>query len=134
MLQFSLLFFTTNSHNIKMLPLNHEPTTSTPLTTITHSGDVERGPDDQHQVRDYRKLAICSIICGLSCVGIVSLIYSVKTRELNKKSGGEPAHKAKEYSKKTLRWALGAIVALVGFIILVILLVGLLSYLLTFIN
>ncbi|GAA6108989.1 transmembrane protein 265 isoform X1, partial [Tachysurus ichikawai] len=56
------------------------------------------------------------------------------TRELNKKSGGEPAYKAKEYSKKTLRWGVGAMVGLVGFIILIILLLGLLSYLLTFIN
>lgn len=27
---------------------------------------------------NYRKLAICSIICGLSCIGIRALIYSVK--------------------------------------------------------
>lgn len=27
---------------------------------------------------NYRKLAICSIICGLSCIGIKALIYSVK--------------------------------------------------------
>lgn len=27
---------------------------------------------------DHRKLAICSIICGLSCLGIMSLMYSVK--------------------------------------------------------
>lgn len=26
----------------------------------------------------YRKLAICSIICGLSCIGCKALIYSVK--------------------------------------------------------
>lgn len=35
----------------------------------------------QHKVcrdPDHRKLAICSIICGLSCIGFMSLIYSVK--------------------------------------------------------
>lgn len=30
--------------------------------------------DDKH----HRKLAICSIICGISCIGIKALIYSVK--------------------------------------------------------
>lgn len=30
-------------------------------------------PDSHH-----RKLAICSIICGLSCIGYQALIYSVK--------------------------------------------------------
>lgn len=30
--------------------------------------------DDKH----HRKLAVCSIICGISCIGIKALIYSVK--------------------------------------------------------
>ncbi|XP_058260537.1 transmembrane protein 265-like [Hemibagrus wyckioides] len=117
--------------------MTHEATPSTPLTAATNSTlvDVEKGSDDQHlRVRDYRKLAICSIICGLSCVGIVSLIYSVKTREQNKTSEGKPSQKAKEYSRKTLYWGVGALVALPLLIILIILLLGLLSYLLTFIN
>ncbi|KAK3552915.1 hypothetical protein QTP86_028564 [Hemibagrus guttatus] len=111
------------------------PSTQLTATTNSTSVDVEQGSDDQHlRVRDYRKLAICSIICGLSCVGIVSLIYSVKTRELNKKSEGKPVQKAKEYSRKTLRWGVGALMALPMLILLIILLLGLLSYLLTFIN
>lgn len=62
-----------------MLTSNHEPNNSTPLTKPPKSDDVEKGSDGQQlRVRDYRKLAICSIICGLSCVGIMSLIYSVK--------------------------------------------------------
>lgn len=28
--------------------------------------------------RNHRKLAICSVICGLSCIGCKALIYSVK--------------------------------------------------------
>lgn len=28
--------------------------------------------------RHYRRLAICSIICGLSCIGCRALLYSVK--------------------------------------------------------
>lgn len=118
-----------------MTTLNHESNISTPLTQTKKSVDVEKGSDGQHlPVKDYRKLAICSIICGLSCVGIVSLIYSVKTRESNKKYGGEAPNKAKEYSRKTLQWGIGAIVAWCGLLILTPLLLGLLSYLLTFIN
>ncbi|KAK3519768.1 hypothetical protein QTP70_003892 [Hemibagrus guttatus] len=63
----------------KMTP-EANPSTQLTATTNSTSVDVEQGSDDQHlRVRDYRKLAICSIICGLSCVGIVSLIYSVKS-------------------------------------------------------
>lgn len=28
--------------------------------------------------RNHRKLAICSVICGLSCIGFKALIYSAK--------------------------------------------------------
>ncbi|MCI4384793.1 hypothetical protein PGIGA_G00042840 [Pangasianodon gigas] len=119
----------------KMLTSDPEPSNSTLLTDTTKSVDVEKGSDGQHlAARDYRKLAICSIICGLSCIGIVSLIYSVKTRESNKKSGGVVTLKAKEYSKKTLKWGIGAILVWAGLILLIPLLLGLLSYLLTFIN
>ncbi|KAM9456661.1 transmembrane protein 265-like isoform 1-T3 [Clarias gariepinus] len=108
---------------------NHTPVSSTPLD---HTDNVERGYDGvHHRARDYRKLAICSIVCGLSCVGIMSLIYSVKTRELNKRSRSE---KAEEYSRKTLYWAIGSFFALLVFIALIVLLLGLLSYILTFIN
>lgn len=33
------------------------------------------------QDRDHRKLAIYSVICGLSCVGVTALIYSVKVQQ-----------------------------------------------------
>ncbi|TSQ23959.1 hypothetical protein Baya_11526 [Bagarius yarrelli] len=113
---------------------NQEVNTSTPLTSTSNAQtDVEKGRD-KVQVKDYRTLSICSIICGLSCLGIVSLIYSVKTRELNKRSPAETSPKAKEYSKKTLKWGVGAIIAWVILILVFPLLMGLLSYLLTFID
>lgn len=62
------------------------------------------------------------------------LSHSRQTRESNKKYGGEAPNKAKEYSRKTLQWGIGAIVAWCGLLILTPLLLGLLSYLLTFIN
>lgn len=85
--------------------------------------------------RDYRFLAISSIICGLSCIGILSLIYSVKARALNKRClipGEEDREaKAKEYSKKALTYGILAIVVWVVILISFPLLVGLVSFLLT---
>jgi len=42
---------------------------------------VETDPHGVHGIckdPDHRKLAICSIICGISCCGIMSFMYSVK--------------------------------------------------------
>ncbi|XP_026871454.1 transmembrane protein 265 [Electrophorus electricus] len=100
--------------------------------------DPETGsPKNQCQYKDHRKLAIMSIICGLSCFGIMSLIYSVKTRATNKKlDTNDPVStsKAKEYSNKTFKWGVIAIISWVGLLILFPLSMGLISYLFTFIN
>ncbi|XP_036445695.1 transmembrane protein 265-like [Colossoma macropomum] len=109
-------------------------------TKLNHSQDVECGlmASSGGQHRDYRKLAIGSIICGLSCLGIMSLIYSVKTRAMNKGKLNIPeadrAKKGKEYSKKARNYGIFAIVAWVALLILIPLLTGLVSYLLTLIN
>lgn len=87
---------------------------------------------------DHRRLAICSIICGLSCIGFVSLIYSVKSRETRKTLQNEgqtqKSLKVKEYSRKALKWGVASIVAWVVLIFIFPLLVGLLSYIMTFID
>lgn len=58
------------------------------LTTVPGAGDTQNTPaiisagpsaascccDDEH----HRKLAICSIVCGISCIGIKALISSVE--------------------------------------------------------
>lgn len=50
-----------------------------PLTTIAGSGDADGGSgSSSSKVRYHRCLATWSIICGLSCIGIKALIYSVK--------------------------------------------------------
>lgn len=97
--------------------------------------------DEQHNIcsdPDHRKLAICSIICGLSCLGIMSLMYSVKSRETRKTLQNEDQTqrilKVKEYSKKALIWGIISIVAWVVLFILLPLLIGLGSYLVTFID
>uniref|UniRef100_A0A3B4DUN9 Uncharacterized protein n=1 Tax=Pygocentrus nattereri TaxID=42514 RepID=A0A3B4DUN9_PYGNA len=54
-------------------------------TELNHSQDVEcslmASSGGQH--RDYRKLAIGSIICGLSCLGIIFLVHYIKERLSN---------------------------------------------------
>lgn len=56
-----------------------------PLNTIPGSGDTQNNAtcfkQDAETFRHdkhHRKLAICSIICGISCIGIKALINSVK--------------------------------------------------------
>ncbi|KAI7803898.1 hypothetical protein IRJ41_013054 [Triplophysa rosa] len=83
---------------------------------------------------DHRRLAICSIICGLSCIGIVSLIYSVKSRETRKTLQTQDNLKVKEYSRKALKWGTASIVAWVFLICIFPFLLGLLSYIMTFID
>ncbi|XP_077398179.1 transmembrane protein 265-like [Festucalex cinctus] len=48
--------------------------------------------DDKH----HRKLAICSIICGISCIGIKALINSVKAeKELDQEASARFLHHAR---------------------------------------
>lgn len=62
-----------------------------PLKTVAGSGDTlnndtcdqvitssGRGAASCCDDKNHRKLAICSIICGISCIGIKALINSVK--------------------------------------------------------
>uniref|UniRef100_A0A8B9LVA9 Si:dkey-16l2.20 n=1 Tax=Astyanax mexicanus TaxID=7994 RepID=A0A8B9LVA9_ASTMX len=86
---------------------------------VKNAHDVESGSQPSTAAqncknRDYRVLAISSIICGLSCIGIMSMIFSVK-----------------EYSRKTLTYGILAIIVWVVILICTPLLVGLVSYLLT---
>ncbi|KAL1278221.1 hypothetical protein QQF64_024894 [Cirrhinus molitorella] len=87
---------------------------------------------------DHRKLAICSIICGLSCCGIMSLMYSVKARETRNRLQNENTQETNEmvqkYTKKACRWGIGSIVAWVVLILIFPLLLGFLSYVVTFID
>ncbi|XP_075998963.1 transmembrane protein 265-like [Genypterus blacodes] len=60
--------------------------------------------------RHHRKLAICSIICGITCIGILALINSVKAGEA--KNGTS----AKYYSRRARK--LGVISIVVWLILL----------------
>lgn len=69
-----------NSNHIHV-PMEEE----NPLNTVPGSGDVQNNGDCFGQEaatfrngKHHRTLAICSIICGISCIGIKALINSVK--------------------------------------------------------
>ncbi|XP_071387204.1 transmembrane protein 265-like [Centroberyx affinis] len=78
--------------------------------------------------RDHRKLAIGSIICGISCIGIVALINSVKARE-----AGNP-QKAEHFSRRARKFGVISIVSWLALLVLAPLLLALCSYLLTLID
>ncbi|KAK7174744.1 hypothetical protein R3I93_001829 [Phoxinus phoxinus] len=90
---------------------------------------TNHGLRDIWKDRDHRKLAICSIICGISCFGIMSLMYSVKARETRKRH-----EDGQKYSKKACRWGIVSIVAWVVLILIFPLLIVFLSFIVTFID
>lgn len=118
------------------------------LTAVPGTGDTTDAPNDttclqvitccghDHTVpscakdRDYRRLAISSIICGLSCIGILALVNSVKAREARKTT----PEKAKQYSQRAKTFGIISIVVWVVILVLSPLLLVLVSYLLTLID
>ncbi|KAJ8414203.1 hypothetical protein AAFF_G00050730 [Aldrovandia affinis] len=92
-------------------------------------GNVSRTHNDisTGHIKDYKRLAIGSIICGISCIGICALINSVKVRE---RRVSDP-EKAQMYSNKARKLSLIAIAVWVGLLILIPVLMALVSYLLT---
>ncbi|XP_036373790.1 transmembrane protein 265-like [Megalops cyprinoides] len=105
---------------------------SVPLQTVPGMGRMSGDQSDipTGHVRDYRRLAIGSIICGMSCIGIFALINSVKVRE---RRTSDP-EKAQIYSHKAWKFSLIAIAVWVGVIILIPVLMALVSFLLTLKN
>ncbi|KAG7272674.1 hypothetical protein CRUP_008502 [Coryphaenoides rupestris] len=80
------------------------------------------------QDRHHRKLAVGSIICGCTPIGVVSLINSVKAREARNADNSE------QYSRKAKKYGILSIVVWVTFLIMLPVLVVLGSYLLTLIE
>nr|XP_057904614.1 transmembrane protein 265-like [Doryrhamphus excisus] len=107
----------------------------TPLKTVPGSGDqvegghpaaavvVHRAP--RFQDKHHRWLAICSIICGISCIGIKALINSVKAE-------WEPNEDASQrFSRRARKFAIISIVTWFSILALAPLLMALGSYLVT---
>ncbi|XP_008293557.1 uncharacterized protein LOC103367336 [Stegastes partitus] len=110
-----------------------------PLTTVPGTGDAENN-DTCNQVvissteqdtvscckeKHYRKLAICSIICGISCIGIKALIYSVKAE-----TSRDPAVMEK-FSQRAKKFSIISLVTWFSILAIIPLLMALISYLLT---
>ncbi|XP_056467623.1 transmembrane protein 265-like [Gadus chalcogrammus] len=76
----------------------------------------------------YRRLAISSIVCGLSCIGIMSLIYSVQAKEATN------PEKSQKLSKQARKYGLISIAVWVAILLIFPALLVLVSYVLTFID
>lgn len=79
---------------------------------------------------NHRRLACCSVICGLSCIGATALIYSVKAEERKERD----PERARAYSKKARRRAIVSITVCVVLPFLIFALVVFGSYILTFVD
>lgn len=105
---------------------------SDPLNGIPEAGDAQNN-DTRIQICNafcnddpyHRKLAICSIICGISCIGIKALIHSVKAEMTT-----DP-EKATEFLNKAKKNSIISIVTLVSILAAIPILMALISYLLT---
>ncbi|KAM7371911.1 hypothetical protein PAMP_009111 [Pampus punctatissimus] len=111
-----------------------------PLNTVAGSGEVKNitcnevisitGQKVASCCNDkyHRKLAICSIICGISCIGIKALINSVKAeREPNQAT-------AEKLSQKAKKFGIISIMMWISILVLTPMLMALISYLLTLID
>uniref|UniRef100_A0A1A8IHV7 Uncharacterized protein n=1 Tax=Nothobranchius kuhntae TaxID=321403 RepID=A0A1A8IHV7_NOTKU len=109
-----------------------------PLTTTPGSADQsDADHQENHTKRGFcaafrynkfhRRLAICSIICGFSCIGFKALIYSVKAEHAT-------SDKAIRLSKKARKYSILSIVLWVSFIISIPVLMALISYIVTLVD
>uniref|UniRef100_A0A087Y619 Si:dkey-16l2.20 n=1 Tax=Poecilia formosa TaxID=48698 RepID=A0A087Y619_POEFO len=74
---------------------------------------------------NHRKLAICSIICGCSCVGYKALENSFQVDQQKNRE------QKLKYSKEAKKYGIISIVTLFGILILIPVLLVFVSYLLT---
>ncbi|XP_029996213.1 transmembrane protein 265-like [Sphaeramia orbicularis] len=114
-----------------------------PLNTIAGTGNnttnnnvqacsckTGRRLDDASCCNDkfHRKLAICSIICGISCIGILALKNSVKA-----KASSDP-ERSKEFLRRAKKYGIISIVTWVSILASIPILMALISYLVTLKN
>ncbi|KAJ7989541.1 hypothetical protein DPEC_G00305610 [Dallia pectoralis] len=99
--------------------------------SVEEKESLQAKPKSPPSLPDYRTLAICSIICGLSCIGIFSLINSAKVKHARTLLDPE---KAQTYSKKAKKFGIISIVVWVTILILTPILLVFLSYIVTLID
>uniref|UniRef100_A0A3Q4BP65 Uncharacterized protein n=1 Tax=Mola mola TaxID=94237 RepID=A0A3Q4BP65_MOLML len=108
--------------NLNLLPGSGEAQhNSNSLTQVVTGQSATYCCNDRH----HRKLAICSIICGISCIGIKALINSVKAEEAT-----DP-EEATEFSRRARKFGIISIVTWFIFLTSIPILMALISYLLT---
>ncbi|XP_061761540.1 transmembrane protein 265-like [Nerophis ophidion] len=104
----------------------------TPLNTIPGSGEPQHGAaadgakwGPRFYDKHHRVLSICSVICGISCIGIKALIASVKAEwEPNEET-------SRKFSRRARKFAIISIVTWLAILALAPLLMALISYLVT---
>ncbi|KAF7660568.1 hypothetical protein LDENG_00279870 [Lucifuga dentata] len=117
-----------------------------PLNTIPGSGEMEHTQNDTSiqinccsresaatccEDKHHRKLAICSIICGISCIGMVALINAVKAKQAQK---ADDPNSVKKYSTRARKYSIISIVVWVTILVFTPILMVLISYLVTLID
>lgn len=110
-----------------------------PLNVVAGSGDA-LSDGGNHQVpssprwskafsccedKHHRKLAVCSIVCGCSCIGITALINSVQAEKT------EDPEAAEKHLQKAKKFGIISIVTWISILAAIPALMGLISYLLT---
>lgn len=115
----------TNETEAEEVKLNLIPGTGDTQIDTCHQVVTRQGDASCCQDKNHRKLAICSIICGLSCIGINALIYSVKAETTTDPEA------AVAFSNRAKKCGIISIVVWVSLLALTPLLMTLISYLLT---
>ncbi|XP_077475379.1 transmembrane protein 265-like [Stigmatopora argus] len=120
--------------------MSHSPDTTikvdedTPLNTTPGSAETHKTQAAKKngcvataccQDHHHRKLAIGSIICGISCFGIMALINSVKAEKES------DAEESSRFSQRSKRLAIIAILLWLALLALAPALMALISYLIT---
>lgn len=108
-----------------------------PLNLIAGSGDTQFDENNSQVIispertrsfcddKHHRKLAVCSIVCGCSCIGIHALINSVKAETT------EDSNRAAEHLRQAKKFGIISIVTWVSILASIPVLMALISYLLT---
>ncbi|XP_024127806.1 transmembrane protein 265 [Oryzias melastigma] len=114
----------------EILPLNIVPGQGDKETTAESCkpSPVRKMISNLRNDRTHRVLAIMSIICGVSCIGIKALISSVKAGETT------DIEAAKKLSKEAKKFGIISIVTLFAIFVCTFSLLALVSYLLTLDN
>ncbi|XP_035768962.1 transmembrane protein 265-like [Neolamprologus brichardi] len=104
------------------LPLNSVPGTGVHQPEDTGNQVICVGEDSAASCcsdKYHRKLAISSIICGFSCLGVPALVYSVKAENADKaeKANRTSERRAAKYLRQAKKWSIISIVTWVSILV-----------------